>query len=194
MVERIPVGILGDSRLLCEAMTACLARDPQFESIAAASTVYGLQVQLSGRPVEILLVYADSESYAGGIIWDIKTLLPSARAIMLQYHERCVSNGDYDEPLRWIEAGVAAFLPFSTSYATLRETMSAVAQGHLTSPRDALVNISNRSRTLAKARDAERNPLQSKRLTYSEIENARFEGFANPLRFDGPWEVDECGR
>jgi DNA-binding NarL/FixJ family response regulator len=172
MAERIPISILSDSRLFCATMAARLKRDPSFEPIATASTVHSLLVQLDGRPVDILLVHADAESFAGGVIWEIKTLLPAARVIVLQYGHAREACDDNDEAVRWIEAGAAAYLPCSASYVALRETMCALAENRLTCSPQMLVKVIERTRALAEVANSDGDRCPSRSLSLREAEIA----------------------
>jgi DNA-binding NarL/FixJ family response regulator len=147
MARRIAVSILSESRLLREALAVRLSLDQQAQFVftAAASNVHGLLVQLRGCPLDVLLVHADTEAFSGGVIWEIKSLLPAARVIALGF------QGNDAETLRWFEAGALAYLPCAASYASLRETICAAAAGCPTYSREVLLGVARRMRTLAEA-------------------------------------------
>ena len=159
MSHRIAVSILSDSRLLREALAIRLTQDPlsQFEVVSAASHVHGLLMQLRGRAAETLLVHTDTEAITAGVVWEIRSLLPAARLIVLGFRETQGSDersgfAEEDaETLRWVEAGALAYLPCATSYATLRETICAVAAGCPTCSCELLLGVTRPIRTFSQA-------------------------------------------
>jgi DNA-binding NarL/FixJ family response regulator len=157
MAERIRVSVLSDSRLFREALAVRFTLDPQIELAAAANNVHGLLTQLQGLPVESLLVHADMESLSEAMVWEIKSLLPAARIIVLESRETPGWNDglafpEHDgETLRWIEAGAQACVPCSASYASLRETICAVAAGFPPCSREMLLGAAQRIPTMSEA-------------------------------------------
>ncbi len=160
MSQRIAVSILSDSRLLREALAVRLAQDPlsQFEVVAAASHVHGLLMQLRGRAAEMLLVHADTEALYGGESSGRSGLsCPLLASLCWGFVKRKGPMSDRDSqrktPRRCdgSRPGRLAYLPCAASYATLRETICAVAAGCPTCSREVLLGVIRRIRTLAQA-------------------------------------------
>jgi DNA-binding NarL/FixJ family response regulator len=146
------IAILSESRLFCEVIATHMAQDPELKPIAAANTVHSLVSQLQGLPVEILLVHANTERVAGGMVWQIKTLLPTARVIVAAFHDNIA------ETQQWVESGIGEYLPCATSYVSLRDRIcGAPAEDHLSSPHELVPRAMHPIWSLAQATASQRN-------------------------------------
>ena len=123
----VQLSILANSRLFREALAARLADEDWVQLISVAGTMYALLLQAEGRPSQVLLVRLDLESAVGAeVVWDIKTLLPATRIVVLGSAENDA------EILRWVEAGAMAYLEDDASWAQLVETIQSAAEGRAT--------------------------------------------------------------
>lgn len=123
----VQLSILANSRLFREALAARLADEDWVQLVSVAGTMHALLLRAEGRPSQVLVVRLDLESAVGAeVVWDIKSLLPAARIVVLGSAENDA------EILRWVEAGATAYLEDDASWAHLVETIQSAAEGRAT--------------------------------------------------------------
>jgi DNA-binding NarL/FixJ family response regulator len=167
MERRIQVSILSDSRLFRDAVSSRLALEDEIEVVGAAGTVYELLIRAQARPIDVLLVYLSIESaVTAQVVWDVKTLLPASRVIVLGCEE------GNSETVRWIEAGALAYLEHGTSYASLVEAIQFVSEGRATCSLEEFTHVIRRIDELEKANGSAR-AFAKKALSDRETEVAQ---------------------
>jgi DNA-binding NarL/FixJ family response regulator len=118
------VSILSDSRLFREAIGAWLKRQEEIHWVAVAGTMQQLLQRLGGRAADVLLVHAKPDGILGRhLAFDVRTLLPAARLIVLQSQR---GAQDLDP---WREAGAMDYLQHDSSPAQLMESIRDAAGG-----------------------------------------------------------------
>lgn len=149
MARRIQVAILSDARLFGEALSSRLALEDAIEVVSSAGTVYELLMRAEGRPIEVLLVHLHVRPrLAVELVWDVKTLLPAARVVVLGFE-----RGN-TQAVRWIEAGAMAWLGQESPYESLLEAVHAVSEGRILHSADVLTDVIRRMARLEKGGQA----------------------------------------
>jgi DNA-binding NarL/FixJ family response regulator len=164
----VQLSILSNSRLFREALAARLASEEWVQVLGAAGTVYELLLAAQGRPINILLVYLDMESAVGReVVWDINTLLPATRVVVLGSQEEDA------ETVRWIEAGAMAALAADASWPCLLETIRSVAEGRVTYPAEIVGCLAHRIGELQRAcpgvKPTAREPLSERETEVAQL-------------------------
>jgi DNA-binding NarL/FixJ family response regulator len=124
MARTIRVAILSDSRLFREAVSSCLATEPEVEVVGQANTIHDLLLRAQGRSIDVLLVYPGIRPLRPlEAPWDVKTLLPASRVALLGCEQ------DHPEIARWNEVDNVAWLDQDTSYQSVLEAIEALTEG-----------------------------------------------------------------
>jgi len=154
MVRRIQVAILAEAGLFRQALSSRLALEAEMQVASAAATIYDLVLRARGGPVDVLLVSLGIPAgLAGEILFEIKLLLPATRIVVLG----CAP--DQREAVRWVEAGVFAWLGHEASYDRLLAAIVAVAQGRAFCPPEMITDVAMRIARLEQhTRDARVSP------------------------------------
>jgi len=154
MVRRIQVAILAEAGLFRQALSARLALEAEMQVASAAATIYDLVLRARGRPMDVLLVSLGVPAgLAGEILFEMKLLLPATRIVVLG------GAPDQREAVRWLEAGVFAWLGHEASYARLLEAIVAVAQGRAFCQPEMITDVALRIARLGqRTRDARVSP------------------------------------
>jgi DNA-binding NarL/FixJ family response regulator len=164
----IQLSILSDSRLFREVLAARLASEDRLQVVSSAGTVYELLVRAQARPIHILLVYLGVESAIGAeVVWDIKTLLPATRVVVLG------SPGGAADTVRWIEAGAMACLDDRASWACLLATIRSVAEGRATYSPEVVCRLVRRMAELGQvgpgAKSVATEPLSDRETEVAQL-------------------------
>ena len=124
MTRRVRIAILSESRLFREAVSSCLATEPEVELVGQANTVHDLLLRAQGRAIDVLLVYPGTRPVRPlEALWDVKTLLPASRVALLGCEH------DHPEIARWNEVDNVAWLDQDTSYQSVLEAIEALSEG-----------------------------------------------------------------
>jgi DNA-binding NarL/FixJ family response regulator len=124
LATKTPVSILSYSRLFRETIAAWLRLQDHIPWVATAGSVLQLLHRLEGRAANVLLAHTRIDGALGReLVWDAKTLMPSAHLIVLGFRQ---SEQDL---VRWIEAGAMAYVEHDASPGELLQTIRDVAQG-----------------------------------------------------------------
>jgi len=154
MVRRIQVAILAEAGLFRQALSSRLALEAEMQVASTAATIYDLVLRARGRPMDVLLVSMGMPAgLAAEILFEMKLLLPATRIVVLG------GAPDEREAVRWLEAGVFAWLGHEASYDRLLETIVAVAQGRSFCPLEMVTDVALRIARLGqRTRDARMSP------------------------------------
>lgn len=187
MARRIQLAILSDSRLFRDALSSRLAGEDEVAVVGAAGTIYDLLMRARGRPIDVLLAYLGIRSeLAMEIVWDIKTLMPATRVVVLG------CEGRKADTVGWIEAGAMAWLGHNTAYKSLVDAILAVSEGRTYCPTEVVTDVALRVAQLQRAdpdlkwlrqetlSDREGEVSQLLRLGLSNKEIARELGLRGP--------------
>jgi DNA-binding NarL/FixJ family response regulator len=118
------VSVISDSRLFRETICSWLKRHQDIQCVAAAGGLQHLRQRPEVRAAEVLLVRARIDGVLGReLAYEMRTLLPSMRLIVVQSHD-----GEHDL-VRWIEAGAVDYLHHSASPAELLQSIRDSARG-----------------------------------------------------------------
>jgi DNA-binding NarL/FixJ family response regulator len=122
------VSVLSDSRLFRETISAWLRRHEDIECVVAASIEH-LRRRLEAREAEVLLVRARIDGLLGReLAYEMRTLLPATRLIVMQSHVAQSHYGEHDLA-GWIEAGAVDYLHQNASPAELLQSIRDAARG-----------------------------------------------------------------
>lgn len=143
MARRIQVATLSDSRLFREALSSRLALEDEVNVVCSAATIFDLLTRAQGHPIEILLVahLTFRPGRTVEVVWDVKTLLPATRMIVLGV---LGCEQDKADTVRWVEAGAMAWLGQDTTYESLLEVIRAVSEGRIYGPPDLMTQVASR--------------------------------------------------
>jgi len=163
----VPVSILCSERLFREALRYRLACQTELELVDWAATAWQLARRTRGRAGEMILLVCMGDSTAAvNTVWEVKTVMPRARLVVLGMDQ------NESEIVLCIEAGASFCLDCRSSWPQLVETILAVWEGRIygCSP-NVLSRVAQRIGELAKARDAAED-TEPVRLTSREREVA----------------------
>ena len=171
----IHIAIVGNSRLVREAIALRLAREEKLEPVAAAATPRELFRRARTRPVDVVLVHCNGDAEeAVETIWDAKALLGAVRVIVLGNAESA-SN-----VFRFMEAGAVACLEEDSPCSQLVHTIRDVADGRMVVPQkivgQVLRQIGERLKANRHAQDQDSDPLSARE---SEVAQLVASGLAN---------------
>jgi len=158
MVRRIQVGILAEAGLFRQALCRRLAAEEEIEVASAAATIRDVVLRARGRSVDVLLVSRQIPAgLAREILFDVQLLSSATRIVVLG-----CAPGD-GEAVRWLEAGVCAWLGDEASYERLRETIFCASQGRTFCAPEQVTEVALRIARLdlaaRKAKAPEHEPL-----------------------------------
>jgi DNA-binding NarL/FixJ family response regulator len=147
MVRRTQVAILAEAGLLRQALCARLALENELQVASTAATIHDLVLRARGRPVDVLLACLSIPAgLAVEILFDVRLLLPATRIVVLG------ESPDERQAVRWVEAGVCAWLGPEASYQRLLKTIVAVSQGRAFCPAEMVPDVARRIAQLERGR------------------------------------------
>lgn len=150
MPSTIHVSILGDSRILRDAISSRLILEDGIELLGAVGTVRDLLESGLAERTQVVLVYSTVDpSDMAEITWKLKRLLPSVRVVVAGCRQ-----GESDA-VRAIEAGASACLKNGAAgYRDLVDAVKAAAEGRATgSSLELLGEIGRRIKSLSETPD-----------------------------------------
>jgi DNA-binding NarL/FixJ family response regulator len=122
--SKTTVSVISDSRLFRETISSWLDRHNDIQCVAAAGSLQHLRQQAATPASQVIVVRAPIDGMLGReLTYETRTLLPSARLIVVQSHD---SQHDL---VRWIEAGAVDYLHHDVSPAELLQCIREAARG-----------------------------------------------------------------
>jgi len=174
-IEAKPIRVLfvEDHRLLAEALSAMLAREPDIEVVGTAGNVAEAKVMARERVDVVLMDFRLPDGTGADATRAIKARWPAAKVVML------TAVKDDETFLESIQAGADGYLTKDRAADDVVQAVRAAYAGETLLPRSVILEISRRVAE-AKERDEERRPIEPLTPRELEVLQALTEGLSSP--------------
>ena len=166
-IEAKPIRVLfvEDHRLLAEALSAMLAREPDIEVVGTAGSVADAKVMARERVDVVLMDFRLPDGTGADATRAIKARWPAAKVVML------TAVKDDETFLESIQAGADGYLTKDRAADDVVQAVRAANAGETLLPRSVILEISRR--VADGARSATRNAVQSSRSHRASSRSSR---------------------
>ncbi len=171
--RRIRVLLVEDHRLLADALSALVAREPDIEVVGVAGTVADAKLMARERLDVVLMDYRLPDGTGAEATRAIKARWPAARVVMV------TALTDDETVLESIQAGADGYLTKDRAAEDIVQAIRAAHAGETLLPRSVIIEISRRVAATRDRGDERRivEPLTRREL---EVLRALTEGLSTP--------------
>jgi DNA-binding NarL/FixJ family response regulator len=171
--KRIRVLFVEDHRLLADALSALVAREPDIEVVGIAGTVAEAKVMSRERLDVVLMDYHLPDGTGAEATRAIKARWPAARIVMV------TALSDDETVLESIQAGADGYITKDRAADDVVQAVRAAHAGETLLPRSVIVEIARRVAAARERGDERRivEPLTPREL---EVLRALTEGLSTP--------------
>ncbi len=171
--KRIRVLLVEDHQLLADALSALLAREPDFEIVGVAGTVADAKLLARERLDVVLMDYRLPDGTGVEATRAIKARWPGARVVMV------TALTDDETVLESIQAGADGYMTKDQAADEVVAAVRAAYAGETLLPRSVIIEIARRV-AAARERGDERRVMEPLTPRELEILRALTEGMSTP--------------